>query len=58
MRELNTNEVQAVSGACGPGMLDGLIEGAFALAGIGMLSAFALGIASVYALQYIKSSNP
>lgn len=52
MREININEVQAVSGACGPRMLDGLIEGTVALVGIGMLGTFVLGVASVYAFQY------
>jgi hypothetical protein len=46
MRTLNTQEIQAISGGlCGPGMLDGLIEGAFIVFGVGVAVAFGIGIA-------------
>jgi hypothetical protein len=55
MKELNLQETQYVSGGCGPGMFDGLIEGMIALAGIGMVGSFLLGAAVVGAAVYWKS---
>ncbi len=53
MRTLNTNEVQVISGGfLGPGLIEGLFEAAVVAFGIGVVGAFGLGIASVYAYQY------
>lgn len=52
MRELNTVEMNVVSGGCGPGMFDGLFEGLLVMVGIGVVGAFALGAASVVTYQY------
>ena len=57
MKELNTTEIQAVAGGCGPGMFDGLLEGAIALCGIGIVVAFALGVGSVMAYQYYTTQR-
>ncbi|MBI2790397.1 MAG: hypothetical protein HYX61_00445 [Gammaproteobacteria bacterium] len=57
MRELQSNEIQVVAGGCGPGMFDGLIEGAVALFGVGIAAAFVLGVGSVMAYQYFTAER-
>lgn len=55
MKELNRQETQYVAGGCGPGMFDGLIEGAIAIFGVGMFGAFAMGMGAAFLIQYVRS---
>ena len=55
LRELNSQEIEAVAGGCGPGMFDGLFEGIAMMFGMGVAAAFVLGAGTVYAIQYFKT---
>lgn len=63
MRQLNTNEILAVSGGMGPlAGLEGLFTGLLVLAGIGVAASFAIGIGCVYmagsyGYQYVTAKS-